>query len=133
MSGGRFVLPAKGDSVMTLRETTETGEQIADLPCRYCDGDGKNPEAMNEETLAIVRYGLSSCDLCSGRGTIRLKFPDSPTNCAICQGTGRAKGSYRHGVGNVGCKPCSKCDGSGYLSMSGRIEIWHNDTWKTSV
>ncbi len=117
---------------MSEETNGQAGEKIADLPCRYCDGDGRRPFKTDKDTLVIKSRHGDPCTMCSGRGVIRLKFPDTPTNCGPCQGTGRAQLMELYGSSYLDkgtCKPCATCNGTGYLSMAGLVRIWRNDKW----
>ena len=94
---------------------------IADLPCRYCDGEGRDPRLVDPKTLVIEQYKDRACQLCDGRGIVRLQFLDTPTNCRLCEGTGRKAGGPAYGT-HV-CSPCAHCRGIGYLTISGMITV----------
>lgn len=85
-------------------------ESIAEVPCRHCDGEGRSPSETDKESLKVIKFGDYPCPVCNGRGILRLKFPDTPTNCGPCRGTGRTK----YGK-------CSHCRGYGMLSLTGSV------------
>lgn len=90
---------------------------IAEIPCRYCDGGGREPRLIDIETRAVTEfYQTKECPVCSGRGMLRVSFPDTPTNCGPCRGTGRIPFS-----GSIVSQQCYTCRGIGLLSLTGSV------------
>jgi hypothetical protein len=56
-------------------------ENVANMPCRHCEGEGRSPHKLDSIAPTIVSYIDYQCLVCGERGIVRLKFPDSPTNC----------------------------------------------------
>jgi hypothetical protein len=103
-----------------------------DLPCRFCDGTGKGVRRIWTDDLSIAQWTVGSrdvsptCIVCNGKGMVRLRIPDTPTDCGGCQGTGRqAATALCEDVDQRSRCPCGRCwtcQGYGMLSMTGRIE-----------
>ena len=95
-------------------------DRVVEVPCRYCDGDGREPSTMVRDTLSILVYNNSPCSVCRGRGMLRFQIPDTPTNCGTCQGTGR-EDWIQNMMMSCYVKKCRSCGGFGILSLTGKI------------
>ncbi len=81
------------------------------LSCSFCSGKGTDP--------FCIMSNLSSCCVCGGEGSVKVKVPYS--RCVHCQGTGAVKTltcTVCRGTGYVAAltEPtvkCSSCNGSG--------------------
>ena len=108
--------------------------RIADIPCRCCDGTGRDPQVIDKVDLKVIKFHDYKCSVCKGRGIVRIKIVDRPTNCGRCQGTGRSAIRCANWVFNrweCYASSCYDCHGLGILPMSGKIELWKDDKWKT--
>ncbi|MFQ5840857.1 MAG: hypothetical protein ACE5I8_00355 [Thermodesulfobacteriota bacterium] len=77
----------------------------ATIECAYCEGTGKDPWGIPSV--------LSNCQVCSGRGTVKVQEP--AVQCAACGSTGM------HGGGSQRLT-CLACGGKGRVSMIGPTE-----------
>jgi DnaJ-class molecular chaperone len=73
-----------------------SGAKMAELPCSFCRGQGKDP-------FGIMSW-LSTCCVCGGRGVVQV--PASHRRCAHCRGTGAIK-----------TFTCTVCRGTGYVPL----------------
>ena len=71
--------------------------------CAYCEGTGKDPWGIPSI--------LSKCQVCSGRGTVKIQEP--AVECSACGGTGAHRGKRLS---------CLACGGKGRVSMTGPAE-----------
>jgi len=86
------------------------------ISCRYCDGNGRQPGQMLGDGK-VVNWRDRACEVCSGKGMLRVESDDIPTNCGPCFGHGRRRGS------NFGAEKCRTCSGVGVLSVTGDIKV----------
>lgn len=103
-------------------------EQVHDVDCRYCNGTGAQPELMLEETLAVIKWESGQvCEICHGKGMVRLQFDDTPTpTCGYCHGSGREAwmtylSSDELPEGACRISFCFACKGFGRQSMTGDV------------
>jgi DnaJ-class molecular chaperone len=97
----------------SLRKAHEHGlaESDTEVPCAFCQGTGT-------DIFGIMSW-LSTCCVCSGRGTTRVWGPQE--KCAHCRGTGAIKRltcTVCGGKGLVPLRPkdttvCPECLGTG--------------------
>ena len=73
------------------RQTSGTSQmQTIEVPCAFCGGKGRDPFS--------IMSPMSTCQVCGGRGSRRLRPPTVP--CAFCRGTGV------HGASRLTCTTC---------------------------
>ena len=109
--------PAPPPEPILMRDPTDVrllqvipGESFA-LHCRFCTGTGRLPNGLGDD-LAILGFHDRPCELCAGKGVLRLVSSDLPVNCGPCQGTGRRLGIDRR---------CPTCQGFGVLALTGTL------------
>jgi hypothetical protein len=90
------------------------------IRCRYCNATGRRPRFMNPDDLEVTEFSDIRCDVCNGKGMLRLKSPDIPVNCGPCQGTGRMKSFLSSTMWSS--ITCSYCRGFGILALTGSVE-----------
>jgi len=93
------------------------------IGCRLCEGTGRSPHAMDMETLAVKKWTQGvDCQVCKGRGMIRVQTSDDLVDHGGCQGTGRP---WFHFAGDyiISRVPCSACKGLGVVPLSGSIQV----------
>lgn len=95
------------------------GDNAFAVKCSYCAGRGTKITEFNGWTPA--KWGASSCDVCGGKGVIRIDVDDLPFYCALCKGTGHSRdGNYDRANTNSTCPTCQKL---GIVSLSGKVRI----------
>ena len=72
------------------------------VKCAFCEGTGKDPFGCMSH--------LSNCQVCSGRGVVRVQPP--VVECAFCEGTGIQPHSPHR-------LTCSACGGKGVVTAIG--------------
>ena len=89
-----------------------------DVSCAFCGGKGIDP--------FDIMSAMSACQVCSGRGSRRLRPPTA--SCAFCRGTGVHPGSRLtcttcKGIGTVetpsDAVDCPDCNGMGHVVRHG--------------
>jgi DnaJ-class molecular chaperone len=67
------------------------------VSCRPCNGSGHEPKRVHKSGR-ILRLSDDKCKTCNARGMLRIESDDIPTNCGVCNGSGRISGgSYTDG------------------------------------
>jgi DnaJ-class molecular chaperone len=93
------------------------------VACRFCDGDGRAPVWMDRTGKVVSWSGRKTCPLCHGTGQLRLQSEDVPVDDRTCDGTGRVKETAFNGRYSVAAKPCRRCRGLGFRSLTGEITV----------
>jgi len=74
--------------------------EMTSIKCAFCHGTGNDPFGLLSE--------LSTCQVCSGKGEVRIKSP--VTKCAFCGG----RGIQPH---TTSCLHCIACGGKGSVTV----------------
>lgn len=82
----------------------EVEVEWAEVKCAFCDGTGKDP-------FGVMSH-LSTCPVCGGKGTVRVREPYVP--CRACNGTG---------IQPFTRLTCLACGGKGVISVAEETEI----------
>ncbi len=97
-------------------ESAVPPKPMAEVKCAFCNGKGKDPFG--------VMSVLADCQVCKGRGTVRIEEPYE--TCPVCHGKGiqynkRLNCMACGGKGVLhlkkGMKTCPECGGSGKGAM----------------
>jgi DnaJ-class molecular chaperone len=86
--------------------------------CGYCAGEGRMPLETKEWKVVRFDSNSGSCDVCDGRGVVRVTVADVVISDAGCRGSGLAIPNDTFQVSK-----CSKCNGVGARSLSGALKI----------
>jgi hypothetical protein len=86
------------------------------ITCGYCRGEGRNPLATSD--WKVIEYSTGVCDICKGKGTLRVETSDAIIIHGACRGTGLYQDSARYNPGF-----CPGCHGLGVCSLSGELKI----------
>lgn len=117
-----FCLPENKGKIEERQKTRTKSERaalkksMAEVKCAFCQGTGRDPFG--------VMSVLSKCQVCKGRGTVRIEKPYE--KCPVCDGTGV---QYNKKLNCLACKgkgvlpvkegleTCPECGGSGKGAM----------------
>jgi DnaJ-class molecular chaperone len=119
----------------------ESGAAVK-VPCAFCKGKGKDP-------FGVMSH-LSTCQVCGGRGEVRVRPPTAPCKfckgsgvhpysaerltCSACKGRGVVTaikdgvpcpvcgGSGIHPLGRTMAFACARCGGQGVVPKRGRVQ-----------
>lgn len=106
------------EATAQVQDPADEGPTNATVKCAFCRGTGKDPFG----SLSV----LSDCQVCNGRGEIRVKGQVAP--CAFCKGTGMQPSTTDRlhclACGGTGVVPvvkdpvkCPACEGTGHQLM----------------
>lgn len=91
------------------------------IQCGYCRGRGLKPRQV--VNYQIKSYSSETCDICNGKGVLRVQVSDVLVPDARCQATGLEKadcaGDYDWRVPSK----CVTCQGVGARSLSGTLKL----------
>lgn len=91
-------------------------EQDFVIQCGYCRGRGRKPNRTDQ--WQIKDYTGDTCDICNGKGALRVRVVDVLIPDGRCQGTGLNQASDTNPV-----YKCPTCGGIGARSLSGELKI----------
>lgn len=86
------------------------------IQCGWCRGRGLNP--YKTQNYQITDYRSDTCDICNGKGVLRVQVTDILIPDARCQGTGLYSANNSSYPGK-----CSTCGGIGARSLSGTLKV----------
>lgn len=86
------------------------------IQCGFCRGRGRKPKIIR--SWQITEYTGETCDVCNGKGALRVQVNDFLIPDGKCQGTGLDRPDDTAPV-----YKCQTCAGVGARSLSGELKI----------
>jgi len=91
------------------------------IQCGYCRGRGLKPkEVVNYQIKSYTSY---TCDICNGKGVLRVQVTDILVPDARCQATGLERADNPGSYSSDYPVKCSTCQGVGARSLSGTLKL----------
>lgn len=111
------------------RLLTDTDEEIIRkledhnyiIRCAFCAGRGLIPSRV--VNWKITYYSEKTCDLCEGKGHLRVKANDLLITDGRCNGTGLEEMNSLTGTSQGYTEKCSTCGGLGIRPLSGELVV----------
>ncbi len=99
---------------VAIIQTTAPNSHV--VQCGYCGGTGRKPLRTDAE-CQVTDWSTLTCELCKGKGVLRIECQDIPVYHAYCRGTGRSASD------SFPVSRCSECRGVGIQSLTGTLKV----------